>query len=489
MRPLSRKSALAPLAVCLLGAVFITGAPGHAGAESPDASKADSKKPVKKTIKIVTLDPGHFHAALPHRQSYPNVDDKVTVYAPLGNDLADHIKRIVRFNQRVDQPTSWQLEMHTGPDFLERFKKEKAGNVVVISGRNRGKIDFINTAVGAGYHALVDKPWVLRSEDLPKLKATLDLAEKKGRVAYDMMTERFEITTILQKEMVNDPAIFGTAELGSPEKPAVYMESVHHLMKVVAGAPNIRPAWFFDKEQQGEGLNDIGTHLVDLVPWTLFPGQGIDAEREVRLLSAQRWPTLISKANFQRVTGEKDFPAFLGKDVKNDTLEYFCNSLVTYTVRGVHTKLNIIWDWEAPAGSGDTHFAFYRGSKARIEVRQGKTEKFRPETYVVPNDAKDKPAILAAVKAHLATLAGKYPGLDVEEKGNDLLLKIPDSFRTMHEEHFAEVAKNFFSYVADPKSVPKWEKAHVLAKYFVTTKGTDLSRQGPVQIAERIAPK
>ena len=42
---------------------------------------------------------------------------------------------------------------------------------LVISGRNRGKIDYINTAVGAGYHALVDKPWVLRSEDLPKLNA------------------------------------------------------------------------------------------------------------------------------------------------------------------------------------------------------------------------------------------------------------------------------------------------------------------------------
>ena len=51
------------------------------------------------------------------------------------------------------------------------------------------------------------------------------------------------------------------------------MESVHHLMKVVSGAPNIRPAWFFDAVEQGEGLNDIGTHLVDLVQWTLFPEQ------------------------------------------------------------------------------------------------------------------------------------------------------------------------------------------------------------------------
>ncbi|HEY0715517.1 MAG TPA: putative oxidoreductase C-terminal domain-containing protein, partial [Polyangia bacterium] len=408
----------------------------------------------KKNVRIVTLDPGHFHAALPHRQSYANVDDRVHVYAPLGNDLADHLKRIARFNQRPEGPTDWRLEVHAGADFLERFKKERAGNVVVISGRNRGKIDYVEGAVAAGYHALVDKPWVLRSEDLPKLKATLDLAEKKGRVAYDMMTERFEITTILQKALVNDPAVFGAVDPGTPENPGVYMESVHHLMKVVAGAPNIRPAWFFDRTQQGEGLNDIGTHLVDLVPWTLFPEQIIDAEKEIRLLSAQRWPTMITKANFARVTGERDFPAFLAADVKNGSLEYFCNTLVTYTVRGVHTKLNIIWDWEAPAGTGDTHYAVYRGSKARIEVRQGAAEKHRPDTYVVPNEAKDKSALVTAVKARLASLTTQYPGLDLEEAGNALRIKIPDNLRTTHEEHFGEVAKAFFTYLANPKSLP-----------------------------------
>ena len=162
-------------------------------------------KRARSKIRIVTLDPGHFHAALPHRESYPEVDSRVHVYAPLGPDLIEHLKRMARFNLRPENPTAWRLEMHTGPEFLDRFRKEKAGNVVVISGRNRGKIDYIQSAVGAGFHALVDKPWILRSEDLPKLEAVLDPAEKKGRIAFDMMTERFEITTQLQKELVNDP--------------------------------------------------------------------------------------------------------------------------------------------------------------------------------------------------------------------------------------------------------------------------------------------
>ena len=71
-------------------------------------------------------------------------------------------------------------------------------------------------------------------------------------------------------------ATFGEIVAGTEAEPGVYMESVHHLMKTVAGAPNIRPAWFFDTAEQGEGLNDIGTHLVDLVQWTLFPGRAID---------------------------------------------------------------------------------------------------------------------------------------------------------------------------------------------------------------------
>src|SRR5689334_2701992 len=71
-------------------------------------------------FRIVTFDPGHFHAALVHRESYPDVDDRVHVYAPLGWDLAEHLKRIARFNQRAANPTRWQLEIHTGPDSLAR---------------------------------------------------------------------------------------------------------------------------------------------------------------------------------------------------------------------------------------------------------------------------------------------------------------------------------------------------------------------------------
>jgi predicted dehydrogenase len=439
-------------------------------------------------IRFITLDPGHFHAALVQKEMYPGVSRKVHVYAPLGQDLLDHLERVARFNQRKDKPTAWELEVHAGPEFLKQMLADRPGNAVVISGRNRGKIDKIQSSLDGGLHALVDKPWILEAGDLAKLERALDTAERRGLVALDIMTERFEVATELQRELVNDPATFGSLAAGTESDPAVYMESVHHLMKTVAGAPNLRPAWFFDTEEQGEGLNDIGTHLVDLVQWTLFPEQAIDYRKDIRLLAAQRWPTLVSRSGFRRVTRE-DFPPALAPHVKADTLEYFCNTRVSYTLRGNQVALNVIWDWEAPPGAGDSHFAYYRGSRAKVEVRQGPAEKYRTELYVIPNAAADKPAVRAAVQKKIASLQQRYPGTAVAEQGGELRIAIPDTLRVGHEEHFAQVTQNFLRYVRDRSTLPSWERPNMLAKYYVTTGGTALARRSPPQRADRRAPK
>jgi predicted dehydrogenase len=439
-------------------------------------------------IRFMTLDPGHFHAALVQKTAYPGVSRRVDVYAPLGQDLVDHLGRVARFNQRADQPTAWELEVHAGPDFLERMLRERPGNAVVISGRNRGKIDRIQSSLDAGLHALVDKPWVLEAADLPKLERALQTAEQRGLVALDIMTERFEVTTQLQRELVNDPAVFGRQSAGTVSDPAVYIESVHHLMKVVAGAPNIRPVWFFDTDEQGEGLNDIGTHLVDLVQWTVLPDQAIDHRQDVQVLRAQRWPTRIPRAEFKRVTRE-DFPAAFGPKVKDDALEYFCNTAVSYTLRGTHVGLNVIWDWEAPPGAGDSHFAYYRGTRARVEIRQGHAERYRPELYVIPGSAADKPDVVAALQKRLGSLQTAYPGVALADQGAELRVTVPDALRVSHEEHFAQVTQGFLRYVRDRGALPAWERPNMLAKYYVTTEGTALARRSPPQPAERRAPR
>jgi predicted dehydrogenase len=439
-------------------------------------------------VRFVTLEPGHFHAALVQKEMHDGVSPTVHVYASSGPDLLGHLGRIAAFNAREGDPTRWQLEVHIHPEPLERMLEERPGNVVILSGRNRGKIDAILASVRAGMSVLADKPWILEPADLPKLEEALRLADEKGLVAYDLMTERLEITSILQRELVSAPEVFGAALEGTPEEPAVYVESVHHLMKTVAGAPNLRPPWFFDTAHQGEGLNDVGTHLVDLVQWTLFPDRAIDHASEVEVLAAQRWPTPIDEEQFRRVTGTPGFPEALRDDVRNGKLDYFCNTLVSYRLAGVHVALNVIWDWEAPAGSGDRHFAYYRGDRSRIEVRQSADHGFRPELFVVPVREAEREAIRSAIERRLRELDARYPGLGLEDRGAEIQVVIPEGFRVGHEAHFAEVTASFLRFMADRSALPAWERPNMLAKYYVTTTGAALSRRGSPSAAPRKAP-
>jgi hypothetical protein len=113
-------------------------------------------------VSLIVADPGHFHAALVQKEMYPNLSPEVHVYAPLGPDLADYLTRIARFNTRKEQPTHWKLEVHAGPDFLERMCRERLGTIAIFSGRNRGKVRRIQAAIDAGINALADKPVIIR---------------------------------------------------------------------------------------------------------------------------------------------------------------------------------------------------------------------------------------------------------------------------------------------------------------------------------------
>ena len=433
-----------------------------------------SPKSDASPVRFITLDPGHFHASLVHKEMYPGVvSPVVNIYAPLGPDLVEHLGRLSLFNHRAENPTTWQLEIHTSPDFFQRMLREKPGNAVVLAGRNDVKIGYIEGSVDAGLNVLADKPWIIRAQDLPRVETVLNRASSKGVVAYDLMTERYEITTILQKALVNDLSVFGTIERGTPQHPAVEMRSVHYVLKLVAGVPNLRPAWFFDVAQQGESLPDVGTHLVDLVSWTLFHNQPLDYRRDVQVSSAKHWPLTLTREQFSRVTNEKDFPYFLADNLRDGKLDWFCNGQVIYALKGVNIKLEPLWDYEAP--HGDTHLAIYRGSKSHVEVRQEEPEKYRPELYVIPNSAADRASVLAAVRKRIDALKPEYPGIAVEEKSDRIWITIPEKYRTTHESHFALVTNQFLKYMKNPASLPAWENQSMMVKYYVSTRALEMA--------------
>jgi predicted dehydrogenase len=382
----------------------------------------------------------------------------------MGPDVVDYLNRIALFNTRKENPTAWNIDLHAGPDFFERMLKEHPGNVVILTGRNRPKIDRIEASVNAGLNVLADKPWIISSSDLPRLERVLDQAGKKNLIAYDIMTERFEITSILQKDLVNNESVFGKLVPGSEAEPAVSARSIHHLMKVVAGVPLRRPVWFFDVNEYGEGLADVGTHVVDLVQWTAFPDETIDYKKDIRLTGARRWPTVISKSDFERVTGEKEFPASLASKIKDGKLDYDCNNAVSYTVRGAHVALDIRWNWESE--TGDVYEASFQGTKARIDLR-------KEDLYVVS----PHPEVFAALERWAASMQKTYPGLAIEKHGGEARLVIPKQFRVGHEDHFGQVTNRFFGYLKSPSTLPAWEQSNMLVKYFISTRGVEIARE------------
>ena len=308
------------------------------------------------------------------------------------------------------------------------------------------------------------------------LKEAYNLAAENGVLLYDIMTERYEITTILQKELSGQADLFGELEKGTPDNPAISKESVHHFFKYVAGQPLIRPAWFFDVSQQGEGIVDVSTHLVDLILWECFPEEGIDYQTDVALISAKRWATPLRPDQFQRVTGLDAYPDFLKKDIVQDSmLNVYSNGAFVFTTRGVHGKVSVTWNYQAPEGAKDTHFSVMRGTKTNLVIRQDKEQQYKPTLYVEPVKNTDKTELEGALRTAITKLAGRYPGLSFKASTGGWEIIIPDEYKVGHEAHFAQVTEKYLQYLVDGK-LPDWEIQNTLTKYYVTTQAYTMSR-------------
>jgi predicted dehydrogenase len=429
----------------------------------------------RDNVKLLILNPGHFHAALLQKTMVPNVDATVHVYAPPGPDAVDYLKKIEAYNARAENPTHWVTQLYTGADYLERCVAERAGNVAVMSGNNRLKTHYITELLKAGINVLADKPMAIDSANFAELEKAFVLAQQKGLLLYDIMTERFEITTVLQKEFSAITAVFGDLQQGDAAHPAVVKESVHHFFKYISGTPIKRPAWFFDTAQYGEGLVDITTHLVDLVQWECFPGQKLDYRSDVQVQGARRWPTVMTPAQFEKVTQLKSVPDYLQKDVRDGNLEVYANGEINYRLKGIHAKVVVLWNFEAPEGSGDTHYSVMRGSKAELVIRQGKEQNYQPVLTIEPLPGVESPAYDAELDKALATLQKSYPGIDLKPVDKGWEVTIPARYHVGHEAHFGQVAEQFLSYLAKG-ALPEWEQPDMIAKYFTTTSALRLAR-------------
>jgi len=422
-------------------------------------------------VHLITLAPGHFHAALLQKSMYKEVDSTVYVFAPEGQEVQAHLALINEYNNRKENPTAWKEKVYTGNNYLEQMIQTKPGNVVVIAGNNGMKTEYIKRSINAGLNVLADKPMAISTAGFDQLKEAFAEADKKKVLLYDIMTERYEITNILQKEFAQLPDVFGHLQKGTLQNPAITSASVHYFFKEVSGVPLIRPSWYFDVNQEGEGIVDVTTHLVDLIQWQCFPDVVLHYKKDIKMLSAKHWPTVLTPSQFYEVTKKDTYPDFLQKVVKDSLLSVYANGEMNYTIKDIHAKVSVAWNFKAANGGGDTYYSVLKGTKANLVIRQGKEQQYKPSLYIEPVD-KNLKTWNEAVQTGLNELLKKYPGINLKKSNNGWEVIIPESYKIGHEQHFSHVVKNYIQYLKEGK-MPQWEVAGMLAKYYTTTQALE----------------
>lgn len=424
-------------------------------------------------VKLITLDPGHFHAALVQKEMYAGINPEVNVYAPGGAELDAYLSLVNQYNTRADNPTKWVEKVYTGGDYLEKMLSEKKGNVVVLAGNNRQKTEYINKSIEAGLHVLGDKPMAINFQNFNLLQKTFEKAAQKKLLLYDIMTERSEITNMLQRDLSQDAEVFGELKKGAPGDPAVILESVHYFYKFVSGKVLTRPAWFFDPAQQGDAITDVGVHLIDLVQWAAFPNETIDYKKDILINSSRTWPEPLTLSQFTLITNQSAFPAYLHQYVKSDSiLQTHGNGEINYSLKGVNAKIIARWEYKAPPGGGDTHYSIFKGTKAAIEIKQGKEEGYQATLYVIPNGTQNN--FESTLRNAVTKLQKTYPGIGMKANGQAFEITIPQSYKIGHEAHFGQVMTRYLQYVKDRK-LPEWEVPNMLAKYYTSTKALEMA--------------
>jgi predicted dehydrogenase len=425
---------------------------------------------------LVIFNPGHFHAALVLRERHPSLADDIYVYSEPGPDLDRFIEIVESFNSRQADPTRWEINVYRGKDSLAKLIAEKKGDIAVLAGRNNTKMENIDILNRAGLAILADKPWVTTRETLPFLRATM---APDRPLAADIMTERYEIATLLQKEFLAEEKVFGRVRIEPDGSPAVFKECVHHLYKIVNGKPLVRPVWYFDIDIQGEGIVDTTIHLVDMVQWMLFPGIPLDYEKDIELIEARRWATRVPLDKFAKITGTDQFPRAIGEYVKDDVLDYFCNGELIYRIKGVPVHLREIWYLDEPPGGKDTHRSLVKGTRSDLMIRQLPETGFKTELLVVPRE--DQEQVAEAIQKCLVKWSDRYPGLSAVTEKNALLIEIPEDLRTTHEQHFYQVRDAFIENL-DQGTAPPEHRPCTLAKYTLLAEARTKALASPFEM-------
>ena len=419
-------------------------------------------------IHLIQLDPTHSHAAAAQSEQLSCLDTTVYVYAPDKREVDPYFQQIKSFNTRKKNPTKWNEVSCFGNDYLEKMVSEQKGNVVVLAGNNRIKIDYIQKSIDAGMNVFSDKPMVINSAGFQQLKNAYQKAKEKGVLMFDMMTERYSLINKIQKSLMQDTLLFGKLLTGSAEHPAVMESSVHHFYR---GGVGTRPAWYFDVLQQGEGIVDVTTHLIDLTFWKSFPDEIVDYLTDVKVFSAKHWPVKLTVRQFSQATSLPAIPSLLEKYVKDSILSVYANGSITYRVKGIYTTVKVEWRPETPPEGNDLRNAYAEGSRSTILIQQEYGQK-RPMLLVMKGKTISREEFKIQLNLTNTRLQSLYPGISYSEDGDSAQFIIPSGLENAHDQTF----RVFTGYLIN-RDMPRWEVPNTLAKYFITTTALEMAQE------------
>lgn len=399
--------------------------------------------------RMTIIAPGHFHAALIQKNPLPGVCDTVMVYSPKGPGLNSYLETIESFESREDSPVKWNEKVYSGDDYLDVVPEASPGDFVVLSGNNRLKAGYILASIEKGYNVLSDKPMAISQGDLNMLEEAYRKASEKGLVIMEMMTERYDAFNQLAASLVNDKEFFG-------EWVSISMESVHHFFKEVAGSALRRPSWYYDIKQQGEGIVDVTTHLIDQAFRTVSPGHPF-SDDDISLSDASHWKTYLTGEQFKLSTGEDPFPPFLEEYVKDEQLGVCANGVISFTAKGTPVEITVKWEYQ---GGPDTSASIFEGTRATVSIIQDESTDFKKKIVLSCSEK--------AAKEALSRLQGSFPYTTVNDTGEgDIILELSEKDISSHENHFNMVARTFLGYL-DGNAIPSEEVSNTLSKYKLT---------------------
>ena len=144
-------------------------------------------------------------------------------------------------------------------------------DLVVVSSPNATHVPYARTALDAGLHVVVDKPFAPSAAEAREIGA---LADRVGRLAIPFHNRRWDGDFLTVQRLVRDDA------LGAIHR----FESRFERLRATA-----KPRWTLtDAAERGEGIVlDIGTHLIDQALHLFGPVTDVHAEL------ARRHPSVV----------------------------------------------------------------------------------------------------------------------------------------------------------------------------------------------------